>query len=55
MNQFFLNLYIRDIEFSCKNTKNVENKQIVRVKNLILIYEFQHFFGIYFFHNQISR
>ena len=34
----FLNLYIRDTELPCKNTKNVGNKQIMRVKKLILFY-----------------
>ena len=40
MNQnepIFLNLYIRDTESPCKNTKNVGNKQIMRVKiNIVL-------------------
>ena len=47
MNQnepIFLNLYIRDTELPCKNTKNVGNKQIMRVKKLILFYKNQHFF-----------
>ena len=38
MNQnepIFLNLYIRDTELPCKNTKNVGNKQIMGVKKLI--------------------
>ena len=36
MNQnelIFLNLYIRDTESYCKDTKIVGNKQIMRVKN----------------------
>ena len=47
MNQnepIFLNLYIRDTESPCKNTKNVGNKQIMRVKKLISFYKNQHFF-----------
>ena len=51
MNQnepIFLNLYIRDTENHCKNTKNVGNKQIMRVKKLISFYENQHFFQFSF-------
>ena len=58
MNQnepIFLNLYIRDTESPCKNTKNVGNKQIMRVKKLISFYENQHFFTILFTHNLLSR
>ena len=53
MNQnepIFLNLYIRDTESPCKNTKNVGNKQIMRVKKLILFYKNQHFFTILLIH-----
>ena len=51
MNQnepIFLNLYIRDTESPCKNTKIVGNKQIMRVKKLISFYEILHFFSILF-------
>lgn len=49
MNQnelIFLNLYIRDTESYRKDTKIVGNKQIMRVKKLILFYKNQHFFTI---------
>ena len=39
------NLYIRDTEFCCKSTKNTVNKQIMRVKKLILFYRIQRFFN----------
>ena len=58
MNQnepIFLNLYIRDTEEPCKNTKNVGNKQIMRVKKLISFYEILHFFSIFLVHNLLSR
>ena len=51
----FLNLYIRDTESPCKNTKNVGNKQIMRVKKLISFYEIQHSFTILFIHDFLSR
>ena len=50
MNQnepIFLNLYIRDTESYCKDTKIVGNKQIMRVKKLISFYEILHFFSIF--------
>ena len=58
MNQnepILLNLYIRDTENHCKNTKNVGNKQIMRVKKLISFYENQHFFRILIIRNFLSR
>ena len=58
MNQnepIFLNLYIRDTENHYKNTKNVGNKQIMRVKKLISFYENQHFFSFRFVLNLLSR
>ena len=58
MNQnepIFLNLYIRDTENHCKNTKNVRNKQIMRVKKLISFYENQHFFSFRFALTLLSR
>ena len=58
MNQnepIFLNLYIRDTELPCKNTKNVGNKQIMGVKKLISFYEKQHFFTLLFVHKFLSR
>ena len=58
MNQnepIFLNLYIRDTETPCKNTKNVGNKQIMRVKKLISFYEILHIFSILLVHNLLSR
>ena len=58
MNQnepIFLNLYIRDTESPCKNTKIVGNQQIMCVKKLISFYENQHFFTILFVHNLLSR
>ena len=58
MNQnelIFLNLYIRDTESPCKNTKNVGNKQIMRVKKLISFYENQHFFTVLLIHKFLSR
>ena len=58
MNQnepIFLNLYIRDTESYRKNTKNVGNKQIMRVKKLILFYKNQHFFTILLIHKFLSR
>ena len=58
MNQnepIFLNLYIRDTENHCKNTKNVGNKQIMRVKKLISFYEILHIFSILLVHNLLSR
>ena len=58
MNQnepIFLNLYIRDTEEPCKNTKNVGNKQIMRVKTLISFYEILHIFSILLVHNLLSR
>lgn len=58
MNQnepIFLNLYIRDTESPCKNTKNVGNKQIMRVKNLISFYNIQRFFSIFIRLNMISH
>ena len=57
MNQnepIFLNLYIRDTELPCKNTKNVGNKQIMRVKKLILFYKNQHFFTIFLIYKFLS-
>ena len=51
----FLNLYIRDTESRCKNTKNVGNKQIMRVKKIISFYEIQHFISIHSRHNLLSR
>ena len=51
----FLNLYIRDTESRCKNTKNVGNKQIMRVKKIISFYEIQHFININSRHNLLSR
>jgi len=58
MNQnepIFLNLYIRDTESYCKDTKIVGNKQIMRVKKLISFYEILHFFSILLVHNLLSR
>ena len=58
MNQnepIILNLYIRDTESRCKNTKNVGNKQIMRVKKIISFYKKQHFFTVLFMHNFLSR
>ena len=51
----FLNLYIRDTESRCKNTKIVGNKQIMRVKKIISFYEIQHFINIHSRHNLLSR
>ena len=50
----FLNLYIRDTELPCKNTKNVGNKQIMRVKKLMLFYGILQFFSYYYDDNLIS-
>ena len=58
MNQnepIFLNLYIRDTEEPCKNTKNAGHKQIMRVKKLISFYEILHIFSILLVHNLLSR
>ena len=58
MNQnepIFLNLYIRDTETRCKNTKNIGNKRIVRIEKLISFYENQHFFSGLFVLNLLSR
>ena len=58
MNQnepIFLNLYIRDTETRCKNTKNIGNKLIVRIEKLISFYENQHFFSGLFVLNLLSR
>ena len=47
MNQnepIFLNLYIRDTESPCKNTKIVGNKQIMRVKKINIILRNSTFF-----------
>ena len=51
----FLNLYIRDTESYRKNTKIVGNKQIMRVKKLILFYKNQHFFTVLLIHKFLSR
>ena len=51
MNQnepIFLNLYIRDTENHCKNTKNVGNKQIMRVKKINIILRKSTFFQFSF-------
>ena len=58
MNQnapIFLNLYIRDTEIRCKNTKNVGNKLIMRIEKLIEFFENQHLFCILFVLNLLSR
>ena len=58
MNQnelIFLNLYIRDTETRCKNTKNIGNKRIVRIEKLIEFFENHHFFSILFVLNLLSR
>ena len=58
MNQnepIFLNLYIRDTDSHCKNTKIVGNKQIMRVKNLISFYNIQRFFSIFIRLDMISH
>ena len=57
MNQnepIILNLYIRDTESRCKNTKKVGNWQIMRVKKLMLFYGILHFFSYYYDDNLIS-
>lgn len=41
----FLNLYVRDTESDCKNKKNIVNKRIMRVKNLISHNKTQQLFG----------
>ena len=58
MNQnapIFLNLYIRDTEIRCKNTKNVGNKLIMRIEKLIEFFENQHFSSSLFVLNLLSR
>ena len=39
-----LNLYVRDTDSRCKNTKFIVNKRIMLVKFLMLFYKNQHFF-----------
>ena len=51
----FLDLYIRDTESYRKITKIIGNKQIMRVKKLILFYKNQHFFTILLIHKFLSR
>ena len=41
----FPNLYVRDTESDCKNKKNIVNKRIMRVKNLISHNKTQQLFG----------
>ena len=41
----FPNLYVRDTESDCKNKKNIVNKRIMRVKNLISHHKTQQSFG----------